>query len=156
MFDLKPGEVSQVISDAGGHYIYKLNSKDHLTLEQATNEIHSKLQNDRTREMMEKVNNSFKVQTNDAYFGPGGVGGGAAAAIRIRDRCAPDRAGRLSRSNTASGASLRLRNRTDGETCRCRNRCVGQPRFQATAAAGKLFGDWGGRQSAPHRLRVAV
>src|SRR6201987_5144457 len=24
-FDLKPGEVSQVISDAGGHYIYKLN-----------------------------------------------------------------------------------------------------------------------------------
>jgi hypothetical protein len=73
-FDLKPGEVSQVISDAGGHYIYKLNSKDHLTIEQATNEIRSKLQNDRTREMMEKVNNSFKVQTNDAYFGPGGVG----------------------------------------------------------------------------------
>jgi len=74
VFDLKPGEVSQVISDAGGHYIYKLNSKDHLTIEQATNEIRSKLQNDRTREMMEKVNNSFKVQTNDAYFGPGGVG----------------------------------------------------------------------------------
>ncbi len=74
VFDLKPGEVSQVISDAGGHYIYKLNRKDHLTLEQATNEIRSKLQNDRTREMMEKVNNSFKVQTNDAYFGPGGVG----------------------------------------------------------------------------------
>ena len=74
VFDLKPGEVSQVISDAGGHYIYKLNSKDRLTLEQATTEIRSKLQNDRTREMMEKVNNSFKVQTNDAYFGPGGVG----------------------------------------------------------------------------------
>ena len=74
VFDLQPGEVSQVISDGGGHYIYKLNRKDHLTLEQATNEIRSKLQNDRTREMMEKVNNSFKVQTNDAYFGPGGVG----------------------------------------------------------------------------------
>ena len=74
VFDLKPGEVSQVISDSGGHYIYKLNSKDHVTLEQATNEIHSKLQNDRTREMMDKVNNSFKAETNDAYFGPGGVG----------------------------------------------------------------------------------
>jgi hypothetical protein len=74
VFDLKPGDVSQVISDSGGHYIYKLNSKDHVTLEQATNEIHSKLQNDRTREMMDKVNNSFKAETNDAYFGPGGVG----------------------------------------------------------------------------------
>ncbi len=74
VFELKVGEVSQVISDSGGHYIYKLNSKDHLTLEQATNEIHSKLQNDRTREMMEKVNSSYKAETNDAYFGPGGVG----------------------------------------------------------------------------------
>ena len=74
VFDLKPGEVSQVISDAGGHYIYKLNSKDHVSLEQATNEIHSKMQNDRTREMLDKLNNSFKVKTNEAYFGPGGVG----------------------------------------------------------------------------------
>jgi hypothetical protein len=74
VFDLKPGEVSHVISDAGGHYIYKVNHKDHVALDQATNEIHSKLQNDRTREMLEKLNNSFKVETNDMYFGPGGVG----------------------------------------------------------------------------------
>jgi len=74
VFELKPGEVSQVISDSGGHYIYKVNSKSELTLDQATNEIHSKLQNDRTREMMEKVSNSFKVETNEMYFGPGGVG----------------------------------------------------------------------------------
>jgi hypothetical protein len=74
VFELKVADVSQVISDSGGHYIYKVNSKDHLTLEQATNEIRSKLQNDRTREMMDKVNNSFKVETNEMYFGPGGVG----------------------------------------------------------------------------------
>jgi hypothetical protein len=74
VFDLKPGEVSQVISDAGGHYIYKLNSKAQLPLDQATNEIHGKLQNERTREMMEKMNSSFKVETNEQYFGPGGVG----------------------------------------------------------------------------------
>jgi len=71
-FDLKVGEVSQVLSDSGGHYIYKVNSKDHMTLDQAKGEIHAKLQNDRTREMMDKVNNSFKVVTNDQYF-PGGV-----------------------------------------------------------------------------------
>jgi len=73
VFDLKPGEVSQVINDAGGHYIYKMNSKSELPLDQAKNEIHGKLQNDRTREMLDKVNNSFKVETNDTYFGPGGA-----------------------------------------------------------------------------------
>jgi hypothetical protein len=72
VFDLKPGEVSQVINDAGGHYIYKVNSKEEMTLDQATNEIRGKLQNDRTREAMEKLNTSFKVETNDQYF-PGGV-----------------------------------------------------------------------------------
>ena len=74
VFDLKPGEVSQVISDSGGHYIYKINSKTEMTLDQAKNEIHGKLQNDRMREMMEKLNSSFKTETNEAYFGPGGVG----------------------------------------------------------------------------------
>jgi len=74
VFDLKPGEVSQVIKEGGGHYIYKLNSKSELPLDQAEKEIRGKLQGDRSREMMDKVNNSFKVETNDAYFGPGGVG----------------------------------------------------------------------------------
>lgn len=74
IFDLKPGQVSEVISDSGGHYIYKMNSKTEMTLDQAKNEIHGKLQNDRMREKMDKVNNSFKVETNEAYFGPGGVG----------------------------------------------------------------------------------
>lgn len=74
VFELKPGEVSQVINDAGGHYIYKLNSKTEIPLDQAEKEIRGKLQNDRTRELSDKMNNSFKVETNDAYFGPGGVG----------------------------------------------------------------------------------
>jgi peptidyl-prolyl cis-trans isomerase C len=74
VFDLKVGEVSQVISDSGGHYIYKMNSKSEMTLDQAKNEIHSKMQNERMRVKMEKLNNSFKVDTNEAYFGPGGAG----------------------------------------------------------------------------------
>ena len=74
VFDLKAGEVSQVISDAGGHYIYKLNSKTELPLEQAKGEIRSRLQNERMRESMDKLNGSFKVETNEAYFGPGGPG----------------------------------------------------------------------------------
>ncbi len=74
IFDLKPGEVSQVISDAGGHYIYKVNSKNEMPLEQATSEITGKMKNDRVREKMEKLNNSFHVEPNEAYFGPGGIG----------------------------------------------------------------------------------
>ena len=72
IFDLKQGDVSQVINDSGGHYIYKINSKQELPFDQVKNEIHSTLQNQRTREMMDKVNNSFKSETNEAYFGPGG------------------------------------------------------------------------------------
>jgi chemotaxis protein histidine kinase CheA len=72
-FDLKPGEVSQVISDTGGHYIYRLNSKNEMSMDNAKAEIHSRLQNDRMRERMEKLNSSFKVDTNEAYFGPGGA-----------------------------------------------------------------------------------
>jgi PPIC-type PPIASE domain len=71
-FDLKPGEVSQVISDPGGHYIYKLNSTSQLPFDQAKNEIHSKLQNDRMREKMDKLNSSFTSELNPEYFGVGG------------------------------------------------------------------------------------
>lgn len=74
VLDLKPGEVSQVINDTGGHYIYKMNSKSEIPLDQVKNEIHSKLQNDRMREMMEKLNNPSQVETNQAYFGAGGTG----------------------------------------------------------------------------------
>jgi hypothetical protein len=74
VFELKPGQVSQVINDAGGHYIYKVNSKEQIPLEQAKDEIQKNLQNQRTRDMMDKVNGSFKVETNEAYFGPGGPG----------------------------------------------------------------------------------
>lgn len=74
VFDLKAGEVTQVINDAGGHYIYKLDAKDTMPLDQVKEEIHSKLQGDRTRELMEKINGSYKVETNEAYFGAAAPG----------------------------------------------------------------------------------
>jgi bifunctional DNA-binding transcriptional regulator/antitoxin component of YhaV-PrlF toxin-antitoxin module len=70
VFELKPGEISEVINDAGGHYIYKVNSKDEVPLDKAESEIKSTLQNQRTRDMMEKLNGSYKVETNEKYFGP--------------------------------------------------------------------------------------
>lgn len=75
VFDLKVGEVSAVISDNGGHYIYKVVSKDTLPLEQVKEEIHNKLKNERSKEMMDKYTNSFQAVPNEAYFGPPGPAG---------------------------------------------------------------------------------
>jgi hypothetical protein len=78
VFDLKAGEISAVISDNGGHYIYKVASKEVLPLDQVTDEIHNKLKSERLKEEMDKYTNSFQAIPNDAYFGaapPMGSGG---------------------------------------------------------------------------------
>jgi hypothetical protein len=72
VLEMKDGEVSQLISESGGHYIYKMISKTELPLDQVKTEIHNKLQNERLRERMDKLNTSFKSETNEAYFGPSG------------------------------------------------------------------------------------
>lgn len=71
VFELKVGEVSQVMSDNGGHYIYKVVSKEVLPLDdQLKSEIHNKLKGERMKEMMDKYTNSFQAVPNEAYFGP--------------------------------------------------------------------------------------
>jgi len=70
VFDLKVGEVSAVISDNGGHYVYKVVSKEVLPLDQVTGEIHNTLKSQRLKEMMDKYQNSYHAETNEAYFGP--------------------------------------------------------------------------------------
>jgi hypothetical protein len=89
VFDLKAGEVSPVISDSGGHYIYKVVSKNEMTLDQAKTEIQGKLQTERMKAEMDKLNNSFKVETNEAYFGPGGANPTAPRPMRPRPGMPP-------------------------------------------------------------------
>jgi hypothetical protein len=72
VFDLKVGEVSKVITDNGGHYIYKVVSRETLPFDQVTQEIHNTLKNQRVKDMMEKYTNSYHVDENEAYFGPPG------------------------------------------------------------------------------------
>jgi hypothetical protein len=69
VFDLKPGQVSELISDPSGHYIYKLLSKQTLLLEAVKPEIRSTLSAQRYRDSMQpfQVGNA---ELNDAYFGP--------------------------------------------------------------------------------------
>jgi hypothetical protein len=69
VFDLKVGEVSAIISDNGGHYIYKVVSKEVVPLDpQLETEIHNKLKSERMKELMDKY--TFQAVPNEAYFGP--------------------------------------------------------------------------------------
>jgi bifunctional DNA-binding transcriptional regulator/antitoxin component of YhaV-PrlF toxin-antitoxin module len=69
VMDLKVGEVSEVISDPnGGHYIYKMVSKETLTLENVTPEIRKILSGQRYQDSMKGYQKD--VELNDAYFGP--------------------------------------------------------------------------------------
>jgi parvulin-like peptidyl-prolyl isomerase len=71
VFDLKPGEISSVISDPTGHYIYKLDSKEIAPLEEATPEIRAILQKQRLNDMMKAVQESATTELNQEYFGGG-------------------------------------------------------------------------------------
>ncbi|MFY9647023.1 MAG: hypothetical protein WAK29_17725 [Terriglobales bacterium] len=66
--DLKPGEVSEVITDANsGHYIYVMVSKETLSQESVTPEIKKALSSQRFRDGMQSFQKD--VELNDAYFG---------------------------------------------------------------------------------------
>ncbi len=69
VMDLKPGEVSEVISDPNsGHYIYKLVSKETLSVDTVKAEIRSTISSQRYRDSMQGFQGN--VDLNDAYFGP--------------------------------------------------------------------------------------
>jgi len=81
VFSLKAGEVSQVLTDAGGHYIYKLDNTSMETLADAKDEIHNVLQNQRMKEFMDNIHRPFSTEVNDAYFGTGPAAGAASGAV---------------------------------------------------------------------------
>jgi parvulin-like peptidyl-prolyl isomerase len=64
---LKAGEVSEVISDPTGHYIYKLVSKQTLPLDAVKPEIKNWIATQRFRDAMQEFQGAPKM--NDAYFG---------------------------------------------------------------------------------------
>lgn len=69
VFDLKPNEVSPVISDATGHYIYKLEWKGTESLDAVRNEISNTLRGQRVRKMMESLEQPYTIEVNETYFG---------------------------------------------------------------------------------------
>ena len=69
VFDLKTGQVSQVISDATGHYIYKLDWKGAEPVDAVRHEISNILRGERLRKMVQSLQQPFSTEVNEAYFG---------------------------------------------------------------------------------------
>ena len=68
VMDLKEGEVSEVISDNTGNYVYKLLHKETLPLDNVKTEIKNQVSSQRFREQMQHF--QTPPDLNDAYFGP--------------------------------------------------------------------------------------
>ena len=69
-FDLKPGQVSSLITDGSGYFVYKMGEKDTMPLDQAKEEIHNVLRAQRMQESMEALQKAASPELNEEYFGP--------------------------------------------------------------------------------------
>ena len=69
VLELKPGEISQLISDPTGHYVYTLVSKQSLPLDAVKAEIRNTIGSQRYRDAMQPYQQS-NMDMNAAYFGP--------------------------------------------------------------------------------------
>lgn len=68
VLDLKPGEISPVLEDANGFYIYRLEHKETLSLDQARNEIVEALRTQRMQDALQNVLDSAKTTLAEDYF----------------------------------------------------------------------------------------
>ena len=69
VFDLKPGEVSSLISDPGGYYIYKLVSKGAIPEESVSSEIRTLMANQRLQDRITRLRSAVMISVNEDYFG---------------------------------------------------------------------------------------
>lgn len=68
VFDLKPGEVSQVFTDTGGYQIYKVEEIKDLPLASVHDEIARTLQAQNTKKAFDDLQASAKTTLDEAYF----------------------------------------------------------------------------------------
>ena len=65
--DLKPGEVSQLISTPNGYLVYKVGEKDSLPLDKVREEIVSTLRSQRMQDSMQAIQQSATPEL-EKYF----------------------------------------------------------------------------------------
>jgi PPIC-type PPIASE domain len=70
VMEMKVGEISAVIADQSGLFIYKVKSKEMMPLEQAKDEIKGTLRSEHLQEAMKNMQESTTSTLDEAYFGP--------------------------------------------------------------------------------------
>jgi parvulin-like peptidyl-prolyl isomerase len=93
VFDLKPGEVSPVIADMSGFFVYKVVNKDTLPLTQVHDEIFGSLKSEKVQEAMKALQQSAAPELNDQYFGPAETPGANTRGPNIPNDSGPPRPG---------------------------------------------------------------
>ncbi|MGO9085996.1 MAG: peptidylprolyl isomerase [Candidatus Sulfotelmatobacter sp.] len=68
LLDLKPGEISQLVDESNGHYIYKMGARRMLPLEEVRAEISKTLRVERLQQYQQEVRQSATATFNDEYF----------------------------------------------------------------------------------------
>ena len=68
VMDLAPGEVSSVIASTNGYFIFKIRTKEMLSLDQAREEIKATLRSQRIQEETQAIQESATPTLNEAYF----------------------------------------------------------------------------------------
>ena len=70
VMDLKTGEISAVISDASGYYIFKVGTKEETPLDKVKEEIRGSLRSQHMQEQMQAMQQSATPSLDESYFGP--------------------------------------------------------------------------------------
>ena len=70
IMELKSGEVSKLIADSTGYFVYKVGEKDTLAEDKVKDEIHNILRAQRLQESMGSLQKSATPDLNESYFGP--------------------------------------------------------------------------------------
>jgi hypothetical protein len=69
VFELEPGQVSELISDSTGYYVYKVASKEMTPLSQAKAEIHNLIQTQKMQASTDALLKTISSEVNADYFG---------------------------------------------------------------------------------------
>src|SRR5262249_26311924 len=68
VLDLKPGDVSAIITEANGYYVYKVVGKGTKPLDQARDQIRATLAQQKMQDSVQKIQDQAKTSLNEAYF----------------------------------------------------------------------------------------
>jgi PPIC-type PPIASE domain len=69
VFEMEPGQVSEIVADGSGYYIYKVVSKHMVPLAQASKEIRKSIASDRVQDATVTLGKSIRSRLDPMYFG---------------------------------------------------------------------------------------